>query len=94
MSIDAEPNVKKNVARQATKIIHDISNAYSSGLFDDPASSSMFCQLLACICEGKVEGVINKDTNLVQWSLTADFSKELEKVYADLSNKNVVRGPW
>ncbi len=90
----SEPDVKKNIASQATKIIHDIAHAYELGHFDDPVASNMYCQLLACICEGKVKGVISEDTGQVKWALTDEFSKEVETLMAAAQSENVIRGPW
>ena len=90
---------KKNVSRQATKILHDIVGAYETGIFDDPNSSAMFCSLLACICEGKVQGILDDETATVKWSLTSEYSAELEALHeaalrAGFDSGRVVRGPW
>ena len=91
--------IKKNVNRQGTKILHDIAHAYETGLFDDVQSSHAFAQLLACICEGKVEGVFDEDTAVIKWSLTKEYAEEVEKLRdAVLSSvghtDNIVKGPW
>ena len=92
-------NARKNINGQATKILRDIANAYDTGVFDDPQSSAMFCSLLACICEGKVQGVLDKESGLVKWSLTPEYSAELEELNkallkAGLDSGRVVKGPW
>ena len=85
---------KKNLNRQATKVLHDIVDAYQRGVFDDPTASSYFCSLLACICEGKVEGVLDKESMQVRWSLTEEFSSQLELQREKAHKDNVVAGPW
>ena len=90
---------KRNINRQGTKILHDIVCAYETGLFDHPQSSHMFTQLLACICEGKVEGFFDDDGGVVKWSLTKSYSEQLEKFQEALmatahESENVVKGPW
>jgi len=90
---------KKNVNRQATKILHDIASAYATGAFDDPTSAAMFCSLLACICEGKVQGSLDDDGSTVLWSLTNSYEKELANLREaamefGLASGRVVEGPW
>ena len=90
---------KKNLNRQGTKVLHDIVNAYETGLFDDPNAAVMFCSLLACICEGKVKGLFDEETGAVKWSLTPEYSAELDAIrdammQVGLESGNVVKGPW
>ena len=87
--------VTKNIKRQATKILKDIAVAYSEGLMDSPESAFKYCSLLACICEGKVEGVVD-DAGMVKWSLTKEYAEKLEifKDHIASSDTNVIRGPW
>jgi hypothetical protein len=90
---------KKNLTRQASKVLHDIVNAYETGIFDDPNSSAMFCSLLACICEGKVQGVVDEYSGQVKWSLTEEYSEELERMkeavlQSGIVSGKVVKGPW
>ena len=92
-------DAKRNLNRQGTKVLHDIVNAYQTGVFDDPKASSLFCSLLACICEGKVQGVFDDATAMVKWSLTKEYSDSLEilreaVVKAGFDSGNLVRGPW
>jgi hypothetical protein len=92
-------SAKKNLNRQGTKVLHDIANAYETGVFDDPQSSVMFCSLLACICEGKVQGVLDEETMKVKWSLTSEYSAKVDALratmmQADLESGKVVKGPW
>lgn len=92
-------SAKKNLNRQGTKVLHDIANAYETGIFDDPKSSAMFCSLLACICEGKVQGVFDEESGNIKWSLTSEYSAELEAlreamIQSGLASGNVVQGPW
>ena len=92
-------SAKKNLNRQGTKVLHDIANAYETGVFDDPNSSAMFCSLLACICEGKVQGVLDEETMTVKWSLTSEYSAELDALrdammQVGLESGKVVKGPW
>ena len=90
---------KKNLNRQATKVLHDIAQAYQSGLLDNPNTASHFCGLLACICEGKVRGDFDEETGKIKWSLTPEYSTQLEAiresaVKAALETGKVVKGPW
>lgn len=87
-------DAKKNLNRQATKVLHDIVDAYQRGVFDDPGSSSYFGSLLACICEGKVEGFLDEQTMQVKWTLTKEFSDRLESLREQAQAENVVVGPW
>ena len=91
--------IKKNVTKQGTKILHDIAVAFGTGVFDNPQSSTMFCSLLACICEGKVEGSLSDEDGLVKWALTKEYHSELlqqENLLIEEMEKsgNLVRGPW
>ena len=90
---------KKNVNKQGTKILHDIASAYATGAFDDPQSAVMFCSLLACICEGKVQGHFDELDAQIKWSLTPEYSAELEvlresALRTGLASGQVVKGPW
>ena len=92
-------DTKKHVNRQGTKILHDIAQAYERGAFDDPDAAVLFCGLLACICEGKVKGIMDEETATVQWSLTPEYSTKLDELYKEAiesmqDSPNVVRGPW
>lgn len=92
-------SAKKNVNRQGTKILHDIAHAYETGVFDDPRASAMFCTLLACICEGKVQGVLDDASATIKWSLTSEYSAQIEAardaaLQAGFELGNVVKGPW
>jgi len=97
MSISLDP--RKNLNKQATKVLQDIVLAYETGVFDDPHSSAMYCSLLACICEGKVQGFVDEKTGKVKWSLTPQYSKTLDEMREtylekDLASGRVVHGPW
>ena len=90
---------KRNLNRQGTKVLHDIANAYETGVFDDPKSSVMFCSLLACICEGKVQGLFDEVTGNIKWSLTSEYEAELDALrdamlQSGLESGKVVKGPW
>jgi hypothetical protein len=90
---------KKNLNRQGTKVLHDIANAYETGVFDDPNASAMFCSLLACICEGKVQGILDEETATIKWSLTTKYSAQLDVLQAEMmqtgfASGNLVKGPW
>jgi|7_EtaG_2_1085326.scaffolds.fasta_scaffold13470_3 hypothetical protein len=90
----------KNIKKQGTKILKDISNAYDQGLLDHPQTAYMFCALLACICEGKVEGTFDEDKNKVEWTLTKKYHAILLELEKDIFNEesqkldNVIKGPW
>ena len=90
---------KRNLNRQGTKVLHDIANAYETGLFDDPNASIMFCSLLACICEGKVQGVLDEMSGNIKWSLTSEYEAELDALrnsmlQTAIESGKVVKGPW
>ena len=84
----------KNIRKQATKILKDLESAYSLGLLDTPESAYKFCSLLACICEGKVEGVDIEGQ--IKWTLTKEYHAKLLEVKGQLlpDDTNVIRGPW
>ena len=90
---------KRNINRQGTKILHDLASAYERGDFEDPNTSALFCSLLACICEGKVEGVFDEHSGEVKWSLTSEYEKEVKAIQAAImesgvASGKVIRGPW
>jgi len=92
--------VKRNVYKQATKILRDMIGAYEQGILDNPATAATYCALLACICEGKVEGDFDEDDkNKVKWSLTEKYEKILKEIEASamaeaIATGKVVKGPW
>jgi|TARA_X000001388_G_scaffold35019_2_gene24637 hypothetical protein len=92
----------ENITKQKDKIIEDIAQVYSEGMLDDPSSAYMFCSLLACICEGKVEGTYSKEEDNIQWVLTEKYHASLlsmqEQILSTKEKKenfdNVIKGPW
>jgi|TARA_R110000851_G_C12870942_1_gene544959 hypothetical protein len=86
---------KKNLNKQSLALLHDIVNAYQKGLFDDPRKADFYCNMLACICEGKVEGSIQPDSMEVAWSITKEYKDYMEanKKPAE-DEENIVAGPW
>ena len=91
--------VSSNINRQATKILKSLAEAYSTGLLDDPKTGFSFCQLLACVCEGKVEGVYDEDKMKVVWNLTSSYENELYERAQELESQlaesgRIVQGPW
>jgi|TARA_R100000081_G_scaffold91657_1_gene70327 hypothetical protein len=87
-------SAKKNLNKQATKILHDIASAYTQGILDDPNKAQAYCNMLACICEGKVEGLLDEDTMEVKWSLTTKYQEYINELRAAIVSDNVVKGPW
>jgi hypothetical protein len=87
---------KKNIRRQGTKVLHDIASAYDRGAFDDPEHARVFVSLLACVCEGKVEGVFDEHSGEIKWSLTKEYSEVMSQKMEEIarSSPNVVEGPW
>ena len=90
---------KKNLNRQGTKVLHDIVNAYQTGLLDDPKTAMTFCSLLACICEGKVEGAFDEHSGNIKWSLTKEYSVQVDALReammkVGLDSGKVIKGPW
>ena len=87
---------KRNIRRQGTKVLHDIASAYDKGTLDDPETARMFVSLLACVCEGKVEGVLDEHSGEVKWSLTKEYSEVMSQKMEQVikSSPNIVEGPW
>ncbi len=87
---------KRNIRRQGTKILHDIASAYDRGALDDPEHARIFVSLLACVCEGKVEGVLDEHSGEIKWSLTKEYSEVMNQKMEEIarSSPNVVEGPW
>ena len=87
---------KRNIRRQGTKVLHDIASAYDRGTLDDPETARMFVSLLACVCEGKVEGVLDEHSGEVKWSLTKEYSEVMSQKMEQVikSSPNIVEGPW
>ena len=87
---------KRNVRKQGTKILHDIASAYDRGSLDDPQSIQTFASLLACICEGKVEGTFDEHSGNIRWSLTKEYSEIISQKMEEVvkSSPNIVEGPW
>ena len=92
--------IKKNMYKQNKNIMHTIIDCYSRGTLDTPEGASVLCGLLACVCEGKIEGTLNDDTKIVSWALTHAFEKEMQELQdalvesTDLLGDNLVKGPW
>ena len=91
--------VKSNLTSQFSKVMHDIATAYQLGSLDDPNQAVLFCSLLALVCEGRVQGVMDEETMVVKWSLTPEYASELEVLRQAVYNNaqsapNVVKGPW
>ena len=91
--------VKKNINKQGTKILHSIAETYLKGDFDDPQTAAIFCGLLACVCEGKVQGTFDEDTATIRWSLTPEYTAELEVLReavlkSGIESGKIVQGPW
>ena len=86
---------QRTIKKQATKILHDIGITYETGVFDDPHTAAVYCNLLALICEGKVEGTFSEDKQQVSWALSEDFQQEMAEILeAETASPNVLRGPW
>mgnify|MGYP001177441963 FL=1 len=86
----------RNVRKQASKILKDISNSYNTGLLDDPNFAANFTALLACICEGKVTGRIDETGDVVLWSLTPEYEAQLLEQRRSIAESlnNTIKGPW
>ena len=89
-------SAKRNIRRQGTKVLHDIASAYDRGALDDPENARVFMSLLACICEGKVEGRLDEVTGEIKWALTKEYSELMNQKLDEIakSSPNVVEGPW
>lgn len=88
--------VKKNINRQGTKILHYIAMAFLDGTLDDPQRTSSFCGLLACICDGKVVGSLDETTMKVNWTLTREYQDRLKVLKDSIfsGDPDIVKGPW
>jgi hypothetical protein len=87
-------DAKKNVNKQGLHILHDIVSAFQSGAFDNSAQAEIYCNMLACICEGKIEGRMDEESMAVLWSLTPAYQEQLDALKQALTSKNVIAGPW
>ena len=85
---------KKNLNKQATKVLHDIVSAYAKGSLEDPEKAYFYCNLLACICEGKVQGIMDEESCEVKWSLTPEYQSQIDALRESLASENVIAGPW
>ena len=85
---------RKNLNRQGTKVLHFIVDSYNRGVLEAANSQAIFCELLSCICEGRVEGVLNDETMEVGWTLNEEYRAFLEKEAEIIKSENVVKGPW
>jgi hypothetical protein len=85
---------KKNLNKQALVVLHDIVDAYQKGIFDDPEKAEVYCNVLACICEGKITGEVDNTTMEVKWALTEKYISYLETIRSSVATENVVAGPW
>ena len=74
----------------------DIVDAYVVGDLDDPRKAVVFCSLLACVCEGRVQGLFDEETGKIKWSLTEKAEEEARLLVesAVSSSPNIVPGPW
>ena len=73
----------KNLQKNQVAIISAIAEAYETGLLEDPPHAGTFINVLALICEDKVEGSISEDgTN--KWSLTGWYADQLDKIQEGL----------
>ena len=96
MSFDFVDSIqaRKNLMKHGTKVLYSIIEAYDAGMFDDPSLCYSFGNLLASVCEGKVQGTLDDETMRVKWSLTPEHAKKLEQEAIARQQKNVIIGPW
>lgn len=96
---------KKNLNRQATKVLHYIVDRYVRGELDNPDNALQLSSLLACICEGKVKGILDEEEMKVKWSLEPEYEKQVRELYEafkqaaglddeESADNNVIQGPW
>ena len=87
---------RKNLNKQGTKVLHFIVDSYNSGLLDSPSVQGVLCELLALVCEGRIEGSLDEETMQVRWTLESGYKEFLEKERTIQSQQlgNVVQGPW
>lgn len=91
----ADPiQARKNLNRQGTKVLHFIADSYNNGLLDSPNVQGVLCELLALVCEGRVEGSLDEETMEVRWTLESEYRKFLEKEKLVQAQANIVPGPW
>ena len=73
----------KNLQKNQEAILSAIAEAYETGLLEDPHHAGTFINILALICEDKVEGSISEEgTN--KWKLTGWYADQLDKVQEGL----------
>ena len=87
-------NVRSNIFKQGTKILHSIAEHYEVGTIESPDANHLMMQLFALVAEDKVEGIVDEETGLVKWSLTKDFEKQVNDARSQTASENVVKGPW
>lgn len=85
---------KKNLNKQALVVLQDIVNAYQKGILDDPGKAEVYCNILACICEGKITGEMDNLTMEVKWALTEEYQSYLETIRYASTDSTIVQGPW
>lgn len=84
---------KKNLNKQALMVLQDIVNAYQKGILDDPGKAEVYCNILACICEGKIAGEMDNTTMEVKWALSEEYKSYLETIRKP-ADSTIVQGPW
>jgi hypothetical protein len=94
MTMDIEKEVLVERMKDVSDLIFSsIAEHYETGNIDDPHSNHLFMNLLACICEKKIEGSLGED-GMIKWTLTKEFREQLEEDKLVTNSENVIRGPW
>ncbi len=69
----------RHLKKNETAIISAIAEAYETGLLDDPSHASSFINILALVCEDKIEGNVDED-GINKWRLTDWYADQIENL--------------
>jgi len=67
----------ENLKKNQKPIINAIAEAFETGMLDDPHHASNFINILALVCEDKVEGNIGED-GVNRWKLTDWYADQID----------------
>ena len=94
MTMDIEKEILLERLEGASDLLFlSIAEHYESGNIDDPRSNHLMMNLIACICEKKVQGRKDEE-GLPRWSLTEEYLEQLEEELQVATSENVIKGPW
>jgi len=73
----------KNLQKNQEAVINAIAEAYETGLLEDPHHARTFINILALVCEDKVEGSISEE-GVNKWRLTDWYADQIDKIQEGL----------